>query len=633
MKPATAFLFTPRSLFQLFLAAVLAVGTLVGCLRLVPPETAIYGIKVFGYWFILGTVLLLVRVCWQDLRELPNVVRRHFAEHRWALLAVGLLSVFVHLHEPHQMKILGDEAVIAATAMTMHESRLVRTPTQVHVLQSDLKLMSDIPDKRPFLVPFLISTLHDLTGFRPENVFILNAIASTAVLLLIYLWGACLGGVRMGVTLALLLAGLPLFSQLATAGGLEPVNAALILIFALAGLNYLKSPGAEGLSLLILIGVLLAQARYESIIYTAAIPVLFVLKTIRERALTLNWLAVFSPLLLLPPLLVQRVFHSDKAFFQLAGSDQQPFGMEYLVENLSHAVHYLFTPSHLYPSAPFVTAVALIATLFAFLLVVKREARSDSVMVWGALATLTLVNIGVLMFYYWGKLDDPMVSRLSLPLILAGIMAVPLFLAGVFGSRPLPKWIPIICLLHLGTYTLPSNVKHEGTQRLYPSLSLDYALEQLGSRPDTELNFVYGRSSISFAAWGYATSYPESLFLDPHKVNWVLGNGMYDNVFLVQEYTIDTKTGEERETGNVALDSFFEKEILSERWIYPRLVVRFSRVLSAHPASEEALAEWKERMSVDEAYFENFVRPDYEWPEDGYETDDAYFENWSNRLP
>ena len=609
-----------------------ATVALVVSLYFLQPDDAAALTKSYGFWFLLATLVVFLMFSWNALKEAWIWVASRWTTDRWALLGLVGVAVFSHLHEPHRMKILADEAVISGTAMSMHNYRIVSVPLQAHRLADELQPLLDMPDKRPYLVPFLINVLHDLTGFRPENAFILNGLASFFLLCLLYYWGVSLGGVRMGMTLALLLAGIPLYSQLATAGGLEPVNAMLLVIFALTGLNYMKLPGATGLNLFVFSGILLAQARYESILYLAAIPILFLLKSVREKSLELTWIAAASPLLLMPPLLVQRVFQSNHIFFQL-DETKSAFGVEFLGDNLSHAIHFFFSFSQVFANAPLISLCALIATLFAALIIFKGKYYSDALVVWGLLLLGTGVNFSILMFYFWGNLDDPVVSRLSLPLLIVGIMAAPFCLNGFFKSQTLPRWIPLVCLAHLATFTLSSNVKHQATMSLHSSSTLQFGLEQLAARPPEEANMIYSRSSVSYIAWGYPSSVDSGLYFRADSVNWIMENGLYDNVFVIQEYTINLQTGEEEHVGSVNFDDFFEKEVIAERWVYPRLVVRFSRVLKATPASPERLDAWREKYAIEDSVLQDMTAPNSEWPEGGFEHSNDYFEHWHNLLP
>lgn len=61
-----------------------------------------------------------------------------------------------------------------------------------------------------------MSVLHDLTGYRPENVFALNTVLTFGLLGLAYLTGRNIGGRGAGAVAVLLLTSLPLLAQNAT---------------------------------------------------------------------------------------------------------------------------------------------------------------------------------------------------------------------------------------------------------------------------------------------------------------------------------------------------------------------------------------------------------------------------------
>ena len=401
MAAKTALRVSRQTTLMLAISLLMAVVTLVGCLFVISPPQSVFLIKYVGYWLMSATLALFFVICWKDLKELGAVLRSHCRAHKVAIAFVLLLSGFLHLHEIHMMKILADEAVISGTAQSMHEDRYVAIPLQAHYLNGHLELMTDMPDKRPYLVPYLFSALHDLTGFRAENAFILNALAGTGLLLALYFWGFHLAGVRMGLTLALLMAGLPLLAQVVTSAGLEPVNAFLLVAFALAGWRYFRSSGIEGLTLFIFLGVILSQARYESILYTASIPVLFILKGLRERTFSLTWFSVFSPALLVPPLLVQKIFQSNRSYLQLDSADEVAFGLGFLSENISHALYYLFNLGIYNTNAPLISVICVVAFLFICLRIPKWIGQTHVVWVWVAIGLPTLFNFGLLMFYYW----------------------------------------------------------------------------------------------------------------------------------------------------------------------------------------------------------------------------------------
>src|SRR5437899_6364300 len=97
-----------------------------------------------------------------------------------------------------------------------------------------------------------------------------------AVILLsfIYAIGVRFGGIRLGCFGVLLIAGLPLLAQNATGGGSDLINIVMIYLLYFSGSYYYRSQETKGLNSFILVAALLAQVRYESILYVLIVPAL-----------------------------------------------------------------------------------------------------------------------------------------------------------------------------------------------------------------------------------------------------------------------------------------------------------------------------------------------------------------------
>src|SRR5262249_54655172 len=144
-------------------------------------------------------------------------------------------------------------------------------------LQGIFELMGGLVDKRPLFFPFLVSILHDATGYRPENPFYLNAILTWVLLGLSYLGGRALGGWRAGLLAAMWWITLPLLGQNARGGGFELLNIVMIILTALASGIYYQRRDATSMIAMIYSGILLAQTRYESPLFLLPVAVVLVL--------------------------------------------------------------------------------------------------------------------------------------------------------------------------------------------------------------------------------------------------------------------------------------------------------------------------------------------------------------------
>src|SRR5690606_24632616 len=132
--------------------------------------------------------------------------------------------------------------------------------------------------------PLLLSFCHDLAGYRPENVFVLNGLLS---FLLLYCTGRIarrLGQSELaGILAVVLLGGLPLLALNATGGGFEVLNLLMIVTTLGLGWRYVEHPSSRTLSAFVLSGVLLAQTRYESALFIPVVGILILLGWWRSK--------------------------------------------------------------------------------------------------------------------------------------------------------------------------------------------------------------------------------------------------------------------------------------------------------------------------------------------------------------
>ena len=143
-------------------------------------------------------------------------------------------------------------------------------------------------DKRPLFQPLLVSLLHDLTGYRPENVFALNSALTFGLLGLVYVACRKLAGREAGILAVLLLTSLPLLAQNATGGGFELLNLVMIMSTLLLGMRFAEKRDPGSLQALLLSAVLLAQTRYESILFMLPVGLLVGWTWWKERRAVLD---------------------------------------------------------------------------------------------------------------------------------------------------------------------------------------------------------------------------------------------------------------------------------------------------------------------------------------------------------
>ena len=189
-------------------------------LLLVPDRLALPLVTQTGYWCVLAAFALFAWALWRAYRDdLARVRACGLRGFDWASLAVVAVGgTVLMVHESFGFKIVMDEVMLAGTSMSMHFDRSVITPMRGGDIQGAFVVLGGNLDKRQLFFPFLVSILHDLTGYRVENAFVLNGILTFVFLGLVNAAGRKLAGRQAGWLGVALFAGLPLLAPNSTGG-------------------------------------------------------------------------------------------------------------------------------------------------------------------------------------------------------------------------------------------------------------------------------------------------------------------------------------------------------------------------------------------------------------------------------
>ena len=176
-------------LFALCGAAALEIGYFA-----VPTIPAGHMIINWGYYYILGVFSLFAYYAWRFARAKRGVSRGWLRRPGIAGAAIGSGLLFAVWSDPFKHKILFDEFVIQGTAYEMHATKQVSTILRAYNIGGTWLSIDTFLDKRPYFFPFLVSLLHDFTGYRIANIFALNVACAAALLGLLYWFARELAG-------------------------------------------------------------------------------------------------------------------------------------------------------------------------------------------------------------------------------------------------------------------------------------------------------------------------------------------------------------------------------------------------------------------------------------------------------
>jgi hypothetical protein len=338
-SPLAAFI-ADRKFWWLVASTVVAV--VLGFIA-IPDVPAITFVSKAGFWLVLAAFVIFSHSLWRIWREEGTRLKPGAMD--WTSAGVVLLGgVVLLVHETFGFKIIMDEIMLLGASMSMHLDKTVLVPVRGNDIQGTFVILDGMMDKRPLFFPFLVSLLHDLTGYRPANAFVLNGALTFVLLALVCLLGRQLAGRAAGWLGVALFAGLPLLAHNATGGGFELLNLVMILATLLLGARFLDKRDGPALTAFCFAALLLAQVRYESVVFLLPVAALVLWAWWRERRVILSWPVILSPLLMVHYPLQHRIFDLRASAWELKSGFDRPFSPGYLTDGLFHAANF-FSPS------------------------------------------------------------------------------------------------------------------------------------------------------------------------------------------------------------------------------------------------------------------------------------------------
>jgi 4-amino-4-deoxy-L-arabinose transferase-like glycosyltransferase len=476
---------------------------------------------------------------------------------------------------------------LQGTAWHMHATKEIGAPMRAYDFAGTWLAIDAFLDKRPYFFTFLISLIHDLTGFRLENAFVLNVALAALTLALAFWLGRALTSRTGPALLAMaLLATLPVFGQNATGASMEMHNVAMIAVVMVCAVLYLRAPDDNRLSLLVLAMALLAQCRYESVLFVLPVGIIVALGWWRVGRVLLPWPALIAPLLLVPYVWLDRFVNSKPILWQLREGDTARFGLRYLANNLEGARIFFFNWGPGQANSLWLTVTGLAATIWALVRMVKwirtpranRTTWRSSHIVLCLFGIIVAANLALLMFYYWSRLDEHITARFTLPLYF--ILAV--LTAWFVHSLETRKW-PALRLAVAGlagwflVFGIPAH-----SRRLYTSLNLvmrevEWELERVSTYQQPFL-LITQKATLPFVLKRIPTVNTGTAKSRGAEIAWHMRQGTFHDVFISQVVRPSSAEGDLQVDPDDVLPDAFHLQLLEQKRFGGRWI-RISRVV------------------------------------------------------
>jgi hypothetical protein len=609
---------TDRRCWLLLLTVVLA--GLLG-FHTIPNDTALTLVSRAGFWFVLIAFVIWSRALWQTF--VPEIKSLRWKSIDWVtLLIVGAAGFVLLVHERRAFKIIMDEIMLLGTSMDMHLNKTVFTPIRGHDVNGAYTLYDGMLDKRPLFFPFLVSLLHDVFGYRPANAFALNSILTFVFLSLVNFIGSKLIG-RMGGWLAVVLfAGLPLLAHNSTGGGFELLNLTMIAGAILLGARWFEKRDAATLVAFCFTGLLLAQVRYESVIFLLPVAAMVIWVWVLDGKALVPWALIAAPLLMVHLPLHQRVFQIRESSWEMMSKPgyTQPFSLTYVVENIQHALAFFFGSAAEQPNSLILSTLGFVGFPFFVMLLFRRVRnlqKESAIFVSVTLFSVALaLHFFLLMCYFWGKFDEPIIRRLSLPAHLTLVVAIVTALTEL-KSKIIIRGLLAIAVLGLVGRSIPSMATHAYSQNYLPGREVAWRREFMKNQPRPDY-FMIDRDSILWVTHGVSVTPIATAIERREDLAFHMRNRTFSNIYVFQRIEIEPETGDRRlRLGDDLGPAFILEPVIEER-LEVLSISRISRVkeirtggavitkpLPIAPRSGKSSEELERARRI---YYENYMK-------------------------
>jgi hypothetical protein len=230
--------------------------------------------------------------------------------------------------------------------------------------------------------------------------------------------------------------------------------------------------------------------------------------------------------------------HSPE-LWELRPEQTQRFSLAYAPNNLTHAAKFLFLPVWDQPNAVLIAVAGLLGGVW----LLSRASRGNTILTSAPGTTLLafgagiLANFTLLMCYYWGELDDPIVTRLSMPLyLLLTLLAVAGWreLGARFSALAGWRWPSVAIGATMLVLTIPTLALDRYSERNLMRKNIEWERRMVATYWPAPDLIITNRSPIVWLAEGIPSVSIDRARLRGNDILWHLQHHSFGTVLVAQ---------------------------------------------------------------------------------------------------
>jgi hypothetical protein len=395
-----------------------------------------YLISICFWWWLLSVITLFKE-------------KRCHSQHRLnkdyliGIIICSIITFLTYISIESGYKVLADEANIMAVAKSFYFDKTGFNDTMGRwYFDSFYPILREFP-KRPYLYAYLVSNLHSLLGYSLSNGILLNCFFMGCILFFIYLLILFSSNYKYAIVAVIATSSNPIIATCANSCGLDLCFIFFLLstIF-LAYLILIYKDNNLLLQTFLLTCTLLANTRYEAIVYALAIFIfLLIIKKININNILNNMHVLLCiPLLLLP--VFGQIYLSQGKF---ENGEKNLLSWDNFTIHSKDMFTRLFEMNLEHPFSQALILAGFISYPLCYALVRKKSklfANKNSRCLFYIFSICLFIQLSLILSHHFGFYTHPTQARLFLFTIISMSTLVVLML-GTYAKQNVNFWILI----------------------------------------------------------------------------------------------------------------------------------------------------------------------------------------------